>query len=47
MQYLNRTHLKQELVLGDSLDRFKEVGVQTKFVVQLLLALLIHKTQTS
>lgn len=36
-------HLKQKLVLGDSLNRFKEVGVQTKFMFQLLLAFLVHK----
>ncbi len=40
---MNAAHLKQQLVLGDSLDRFKEVGVQTKFMFQLLLALLRYK----
>lgn len=34
------TDFKQQLVFGDSLDGFKEVGVQTKFMFQLLLALL-------
>lgn len=33
-------HLKKQLVFGDSLDRFKEVGVQTKFMFQFLLAFL-------
>lgn len=32
--------LKQKLVFGDSLDRFKEVGVQTKFMFQFFLAFL-------
>lgn len=32
--------LQQQLVLGDPLDRFQEVGVQAKLVLQLLLALL-------
>lgn len=37
---MSRGHLKQQLVFGDSLDRFKEVGVQTKFMFQFLLAFL-------
>lgn len=44
LQYLKvseqRGDLKQQLVFGDSLDRFKEVGVQTKFMFQFLLAFL-------
>lgn len=38
-------HLKQELVFGDSLDRFKEVGVQAEFMFQLLLALLVSQNR--
>lgn len=37
---MSRDHLKEQLVFGDSLDRFKEVGVQTKFMFQFLLAFL-------
>lgn len=33
-------NLEQQLVLGEALDRFQEVRVQAKLVVQLLLALL-------
>lgn len=35
-----RLHLEQQLVLGYSLHRFQQVGVQAQLVVQLLLALL-------
>lgn len=39
--HVNAAHLQQQLVLGDSLDGFKEVGVQSKFMIQLLLTLLL------
>lgn len=37
---MNENNLEEQLVLGQTLDWFQEVRVQTQLVVQLLLALL-------
>lgn len=41
---ISTSDLEQQLVLGDSLHRLKEVGVQTQFMLQLFLALLNANT---
>lgn len=39
------SNLKQQLVFGEALDRFQQVGIQAQFVLQLFLTLLHKKDQ--